>query len=77
MKLLVAFFVTLFAFNLLADCKTEALFIGYVKNLKTHEATVLVPEHFTFQVKPSIANGDIVNGLMVYDVKDQSYRIEE
>ncbi len=105
MKLFLATIISLFAFNSFAECNPEAQFTGYVKNLKTYKATVLVPEHFTFQVRlgrlflpsivcpmlepelesavvtikgrPSIANGDMVSGVMVYDVKDQSYRIEE
>ncbi len=53
MKLLIAFLITVFSFNVFAECKTEALFIGYVKNLKTYEATEFEPEHYSFELKVS------------------------
>jgi hypothetical protein len=31
----------------------------------------------TIQGHPSISEGDSVSGVMVYDVKDMSYRIED
>lgn len=31
----------------------------------------------TIQGRPEISNGDYVSGVMVYDVKDMSYRIED
>ncbi len=53
MKFFVAFLLSIFSLNLLAECKTQALFIGYVKNLEILDSTEFAPERFSFELKVS------------------------